>query len=329
MKNFLRASVLLCCVSMLPMIAQAAQTPRVVAESARTVEGGRAVEITVGQAELKSNINSIPIVVTQGGLAGALIGSMVQSGIESSRAKKAEAAITPVRDALIDFNADDLAVATTKTALAKIDWMQPTTFKFSKDASQADILAFLDSTDATQAAYFTYTYDLAPDFASVRVLVHVTFANKAQPENVSEPDARLKPKYLAYTGQITSVVMLPGAGTDINANAQKWAADKGKLARQGLTLAFSNAETLISRTLVLSDDDVKAMNGKDKPRQMLAGFPGRVQETAEGHNLLWSDGFVQVDSLPADAPAQTAVTDAPAPAAPPADASAPAPAAAQ
>lgn len=298
----------------------AAQTPRVVEPAVRAIDGGRDVEVTLGQAEIKSNTIPMGPVVVPGGLLGALVASAVEAKIESDRSKRAEAAILPVRDALTDVDADDLALTTTKNAMAKVEWLQANGYKFSKDASQAAQLTELDAAAAKQVAYVTYTYDLSPDFSSVRVITSINFVNKAQPQGQTKPEARLNPKYMAYTQSIISVVNLPNPGAQLEDNAKLWAADKGKLIHLGLTQAFQQTETLIARSLMLSDDDVKAMTAKDKARLTLAGFNGKVQDTNNGQTLMWSDGFVQVAALnqtPVEAtPAPVVAAAAPAPAAP-------------
>ncbi len=326
MKSFLRMSLILCGASLLPLSqAYASSPPVVVAESARTVAGGRSVEVTVGQAELKSNINNVTAVVpAAGGLLGALIVAGVAAKIEADRAKKAEIAITPLRDALSDFDADGLALSTTKGALDQVDWLKTDNVQFSKDSTPLGKSNFLDSGDAAQAAFFDYTYDLAPDFSSIRVNVSLEFANKASVG--SKPEARLNYNKLAYTQSITTVVPLPNMGTDINANAQAWTADHGRLARLALTTAFADIEKLIPRTLALTDADVKAMNGKDKTKQTLNGYFGRTQESDGSHTLLWGGGFIDVEALPPEAPRSVDVVES-TPTAPEAQAPADAPAA--
>ncbi len=132
----------------------------------------------------------------------------------------------------------------------------------------------------------------------MRVVAQVQFANKASTSD--KPENRLKYNKLAYVEAITSIVTLPNPGKDLDANAQLWAADNGKLALSALTLAFGNIEKLIPRTLALTDADVKTMNGKDKPNTFAGGFRGRLQETSTGHQLLWSNGFIEADTLPLD-----------------------------
>jgi hypothetical protein len=294
MKTFIRASMALLLVSAAPVAtAYAAATPSVVAETTRTVTGGRAVQVTVGQAEIKSDINPSNIAVYTG---GGLIGALVQASVDAERAKKAEAAITPLRDALAGFDADGLAQSATKTAIAGVDWLNTDAVRFSKDATPNGKSSALDSESAAQIAFFDYTYDVGPDFSTVRVVVSMSFASKALPSGSAKPEARLKPRALAYAQKVTSVITLPDASKDINVNAQRWAADDAKLARQAVTLAFENAEKLIPRTLALTAADLKAL--KTKSNFVAGGYQGRPVEQEGGHTLLWDGSFIQVDALP-------------------------------
>ena len=86
------AALMLC--AALP--AQAAPKPLkyVLSEAARPVAGGRAVQVSVGQAELGSNINStIGFAVAAGGMVGVLI----EAKVGADRAQRAQLGITPIR----------------------------------------------------------------------------------------------------------------------------------------------------------------------------------------------------------------------------------------
>ncbi len=138
----------------------------------------------------------------------------------------------------------------------------------------------LDSSGAIQVAFVEYSYDLSPDFSSLRVVAKLEFANKTGPAAAQKkPELRVSRKNLAYAQQITSIVSLPTPSEDITANASRWSAGGGKAARQALTTAFGEIEKLLPRTLALTAEDVKAMSGKDRPKGKAGGFAGRVQET--------------------------------------------------
>lgn len=264
----------------------------VLPESGRTVAGGRSVEVTVSQGEIKANAFSA--MAASGGMFGGLLGASV----DAANGKTAEERIGSVRDALLDFDADGLAIETTRRALGAVDWMQPADIKFSKDSTVLGEMGFLDGGEAAQAAFIGYTYEMAQDFSYVRVVATLQFANKALPANSTKPESRLQADKLAYMQTVICDVTLPKPGADGPQNAQLWAADDGKLVKQALTKAFADVEALMPRALALSDADVSAMNDAAKPVQKADGLSGRVVETADGHVLIWQNGYVQADRLP-------------------------------
>lgn len=273
----------------------AAGPPDVIAEQARSVAGDRVVQVLVAQAEIKSDINPSNIAVATG---GGLIGGLLAASQNASRTKKAEAAIEPIRASLADFDADGLALQTTKAGLAQAAWLKPTAISLGKDSSPSGKSALLDSSGASQVAFVEYSYDMSPDFSSVRVVAKLELANRQGPATAQgKPEARVSRKNLAYAQQITSIVSLPKPGGDKEANAALWNAEGGKAARQALTLAFGEIEKLLPRTLALTAAEVKLMAAKDKPKGNAGGFTGRIQETTPSSSLLWSGGFIKAQTL--------------------------------
>lgn len=276
--------------------ALAADPPNVLTEEARTVQGERAVQVLVAQAEIKSNINPSNIAVATG---GGLLGGLMAASQNASRTKKAEALIEPVREAMTDFDADRLAQDTTTAALAQVPWLQSAPISFSKDSSPVGKSGALDSIGASQVGFVEYTYDFSPDFADLRVVAKVDFANKALPAaSATKPESRVSRKNLAYSQQITTIVSLPTPVEEKALNAASWSADGGKAARDALTLAFAEMEKLLPRTLALTADDIAAMAAKTNPKGKAGGFAGRVQESATGETLLWGPGFIWQRTLP-------------------------------
>lgn len=259
------------------------------------VNGGRSLHVMVAQSELKSDINpSNAAVYTGGGLLGGLIGA----AMDSARAKKAEALITPVRTAVADVDADSLAIAAAKAGFAKADWNRTATeTSFSKDSSPTGKSAYLDSNPNAETAFVEYSYDLSPNFDAVRVIERIEVASKSAP--ASKPEKRLQPKYLVYSGSVASIITLPDAGKDKEANAARWAADNGKLTRAALTQAFNRLQDLTPRLLSMSAADKAALDGdKKNKRIMLEGYYGRPQAVSDGSTLLWTGaGFAQITPI--------------------------------
>lgn len=274
--------------------AVAAGPPNVVTEEARNAPA-RAVQVLVAQSEIKSNINPSNIAVATG---GGLLGGALAASQNASRTKKAEALIEPVREALSDFDADRLAQDTTAAALAQVPWLQGAAVSFSKDSSPVGKSSALDSLGASQIVFIEYTYDFSPDFADLRVVSKVEFANKAMPAAATKPEARVNRKNLAYAQQVTTIVSLPAPVDEKAGNAAQWGADGGRRAREALTLAFAEQAKLLPRTLALTADEVAAMGAKTNPKGNVGGFAGRVQTSATGETLLWGPGFIWQRTLP-------------------------------
>lgn len=286
------AAVLMLCAA-LP--AQAAPKPvkYVLQEAARPVAGGRAVRVSVGQAELGSNINST---LGFAMVAGGAVGVLIEAGVGADRAKRAQLGITPIRRGLMDFDADQLAIDSTKAALAAMPWLEGQEPAFSRDATLFGSSDFLTAAPTSQVAYFTYTYDMAPDFSSVNVSVGIAIANKEQAKK-GQPYTRLLDKNLVYGQRVSSVVRLANPTTPVE-NAQRWAANDGALAKKALALAFTEAGALIPRALTLTDADVARFNAAE--RKTIGVLGGKPMEEDAGGSLLFNPlpmGLIHVQTL--------------------------------
>ena len=256
------------------------------------VAGGRSMRVLVAQSEIKSDINlSNVAVATGGGMLGALVGAAV----DSARAKKAEVLITPVRTGMAGLDADAMAIDAAKAAFANAQWNTAAEPNFSKDSSPAGKSAYLDSNPNAETAFVEYTYDLSPTFDALRLVESIQVAAKTVP-SANKPEKRLNPKNLVYAGSVVSVVLLPDAANDKDANAARWAADNGKLARAALEQAFARLKATTPRLLALTAADQDALTRDKKNKWMFAGgYRGRPQPAADGATVLWTGGgFVHV-----------------------------------
>lgn len=285
------ATVLVVLLSVDP--ASAADRKNILPEAGRQVDGGRSVQVLVAQEEIKSDINKSNLAVAAG---GGLLMALIDAGVEAERAKKAEAAILPLRTALQGYDVDALAQETTQSVADQTTWLQPAATSFSRDSSVLAKSGVLDNSASSQVAFFEYAYDTSPDFSSLRVAVNIQFANKANLEG-KKPEARLQPKQLAYAQTITSVVSLPSPQGDADANVARWSADDGKLARKAIATGFDQLRILTPRALALADADAKSMSSRDKKNVVLGGFGGRLQEETPTGSLLFNGALVHVQTL--------------------------------
>ncbi|CAN7291844.1 hypothetical protein LJR164_001474 [Phenylobacterium sp. LjRoot164] len=262
-------------------------------EAARPVAGGRAVQVSVGQAELGSNINStLGFAMAAGGAVGVLI----EAKVGADRAQRAQLGITPIRRDLMDFDADQLAIDTTKVALAGMPWLEGQEPAFTRDATIFSKSDFLTAAPTSQAVYFTYVYDMAPDFSSVNVSVGIAVANKEQAKK-GAPYTRLIDKNLVYGQLVSSVVRLAAPTTPVE-NAQRWAANDSALTKKALALAFGEVGVLIPRALTLTDAEVTRVGAAE--RKTIGSLSGKPLEESAGGTLLFNPlptGLIHVQTL--------------------------------
>lgn len=261
------------------------------------VAGGRSLRVLVAQSEIKSDINLSNIAVATG---GGLLGGLIAAAVDSARAKKAEVLIAPVRTAMANVDADALSIETAKASFANTEWYRtaPET-NFSKDNSPAGKSAYLDASSNAQTAFVEYTYDLSPEFDALRIIAKIDVAAKDSALAKGKPEKRLSPKNLVYSRSVASVVLLPAASNDKDANAARWAADDAKLGRAALAQSFARLQVLMPRLLAMNSNEEEALSRDKKNKRIVAGgFLGRPQSAPSDTTLLWTGGgFVEVAPL--------------------------------
>lgn len=264
----------------------------VLVETARPVADTRTVHVLVGQEELKSDINPSQVVVATG---GGLLGALIDAGINAERAKKAEAAIQPLRAAMTGFDVDELAQASAKAAVEKLPWFQPGQMSFGRDVSQPGRIAVLDASQTAQVAFIEYVYDISPDFKGIRVSMTIQLANRVAPPKKS-PAWRLG-SGLVYSQTVTSVVELSNAAGDVDGNVAIWSADGAAKAKAALALAFQNVAVLAPRAFELTQAEVKRLNSKPFKTKTVSSFFGREIEADDSHILLFNGGFIHIQKI--------------------------------
>ena len=178
-------------------------------------------------------------------------------------------------------------------------WINSGPTSFGKDNSAAGESAILDKQNARQTLFIDYSYDLSPNFDSLRVIAQMLLANKELSAQASaknaKPTDRLKNNNLAYGRPIIAVVKLPNADHfNMSTNAASWSSNGGWIIKGALTKGFASIAALTPRTLALTDAEVKTMNSKSHQLSTVAGLIGRLVSGDLRDGLIWSDGFVSV-----------------------------------
>jgi len=276
-----------------PTAVRAADVPNVLAQRDRTIAGGRVVQVIVPQWQITTTIDIGRVAGDADSGGGGLLGAIVLSSMDDKRKAlsrasfdRAEATIAPLRKALQGFDLDALALATSKAALAKPAWFQPSSVELSKSRS-LDV----PTAESAQAAMITYRYETSPDFTQIRVIAEIELrlaGAKPGGKPVRDP---------SYRQQVSSIVLLREPSFEPAENVAKWSAGDGKLAKAALTSAFGRLEQLIPFALDLSESDLKAFTSKGREKAFAAGYYGPLIERRAdrpGETLIWKDGLVNV-----------------------------------
>jgi len=277
---------------------QAAAVPNAVAERDRAIPGGRAVEVIVPQTQIETTIDIGRVASAANNGGGGLLGMIIISSMDDTREVlsqssrgRAEAAIAPLRQALLGFDVNGLAVATTKAALAKPAWFQPASIDVTNDAAIQSRPEFLAKLKSPQVALVGYRYEASPDFTQIRVIADLQLGRVGAMKGGAPALTPL------YHQQVASIVQLRKPSFEPSENVGRWSADDGKLAKAALTSAFARLEQLIPFAVGLGDADVKSFAAKGREKAFAAGYYGPLVERnpeRPGKTLIWANGLVNV-----------------------------------
>jgi hypothetical protein len=172
------------------------------------------------------------------GASAGLLGALVDVSIDATRNKNAETAVTPLRDAMVDFDADTMLRDDLKASLSQIDWLHVSGARVVKDIVPATLdKAITDSKDAA-VLIVAADYHLSNDGAELDVVLSANmYAN-------SDGLASLKPKAgkpsksdisnAIYRNSVTFKATAPGATGERTQNIAAWSANNGAALRAAM-----------------------------------------------------------------------------------------------
>lgn len=271
--------------------------PAIVAALDRTISGGRDVRVSLPQSEIRVGVDVGRVAASMGGdsLMGALIiGELDRDRrevMEKEQDRAATAKAEPLRTVLKGVDVEALAMATTKSALSRVDWFQAQNVTLTKSEAPQMRADFINASTTPQVAVVDYGYEMSPDFSHLRVNVWISMARKGARRNAANQPI--------YTQNMSSVVQLKTRSYEHSENIKSWSADDGKLLKSALVAAFSQFERMIPYALGLSAEDAKALTAKDREKAYAAGLYGPLVERGNGQAddvLIWARGFINVQT---------------------------------
>lgn len=173
----------------------------------------------IQQSEIKPTIN-------YAGTSGGLIGAIISSSIDNAHLAKAEKTITPLRNALVDYDFDGPMLAAMQAQLPKVDWLHLTGMSLVKDTSDPNMGGLIAGASAPYTLVVMVDYHLSPDFDKLVVTAHAHLMPK--PTATRQPNAAPNSSNAIYDETVTYESTIPDGVVDDMEDKAKADAQAGK-----------------------------------------------------------------------------------------------------
>ena len=203
--------------------------------------------LVLSQQEIAAEINPSGVAAAGG---GGLLLALVDVAVNKSRAGDAEAAIAPIKNALLDYDfAKQLRVAL-EEELRRLAWINLQSLRTvsSPDAKKIDDAVAASAANAVLVIRMTYS--LTSDFSLVKVTAAVTGYPKT--EELSAIAKRARPDAnppLLYRNDFSVMNGMGLPKSDRPTAAKAWAENNGKAARDALGKAAADLAKRIAADL--------------------------------------------------------------------------------
>ncbi len=242
--------------SLLPLLAACGTVPPFapLPPDARDKIASTDVVVPIKQSEIYVFVPASNVSAAAG---GGLIAALIDAGVDAVRTKKAETAVTPLRDALVDYNFDDGFRDNLKDGLASLGWLHVDTVHVVKMVTSDSLDADLKGSKDAAVLFLTTDYNLDNDGNVLTVTLYATLFPNSDPLRSYVKGGTSKP-LTAMTNTIYHDTLvfrhpLDGATDNRDANIAKWAADKGAMMREALNDAGKRLGQKLAQDLGRSD----------------------------------------------------------------------------
>ena len=248
----------------------------------RAIEGGREVQILVGQEEIKPNINQSNIILTNHGLGNLF--DVAAVGAKSRRTRTAEKIVVPLQAALAGYDFDSFIEQQTTISLTSIDWLIPTKLGFTKKISVDSRSVSLNAAASREVVFIEYEYGMSFNFDAIELNCRVSIADKEVGRDL-KPIKQMRIEKMVYTQWHRVFVPLKNPSDEPEKNISRWSEDKAKLAIHALETALGHMQLMIKRGLTQSAQDQQTIEHGANIRKGV--YTGNLIEKFDGNTLLW------------------------------------------
>lgn len=229
--------------------------------------------VSVTQSEIKTDINRSNITAATG---GGLIFALIDAGVNTSRAKKAENRVTPLRDALVKYDLGKAFADALKTHFASVDWLKNSTVESRPLGAAGALAKQIQQSPADVVILADTDYRLSATFDSVTVTARVHLhPAKVAADAAVQKRGELPP--FIYFNSLSTTLPVPeiyGMGLSPEEAAGKAAANGGENVVRALNEGLAELAHMLTYDLEAPAPADKALyrppEGTDKRMLMLA-----------------------------------------------------------
>lgn len=218
---------------------------------------------------------------------GGLLPALIDVAVDTVRTDKAEAAVKPLRNALIDYSFDLSMQAQMKSALSQVAWLHVDDVRLSKDVSGQTLDRAIESARESAVIMASSDYQLSNDGDVLTVSMTAALYPNTDPLRAlrthSAKSSQSDPANAIYHNTLIFSYRLPAATTDRATNITLWSKDNGAPMRKALDASSAKLAWLLSQDLQSS------MTGTPVPAGDANGMIGRADNGTLRYtaNTLW------------------------------------------
>lgn len=207
---------------------------------ARSEISSSEVVVPIRQSEIYVFVPDSQIAAAGG---GGLLLALIDAGVNSVRTSKAETAVKPLRDAVVDFDFDAMMRDDLKDSLSHLDWLHVHDVHVVKDVTPKGFDNELVGSKDEAVLFTTMDYQLSNDASALTITLNAgLYANSdalraLRPGKASSPSAL---ENAIYRNTFRFDAPAPSPTIDRDQNIAEWSADHGAVLRAALKKGASD-----------------------------------------------------------------------------------------
>lgn len=250
------------------------------------------VAVPIQQSEIYVFVPQSQIAAAGG---GGLLLALIDAGVDSVRTSKAEDAVKPLRDAMVDYDFDGTLQSDLKTSLSQVSFVHPDSVHVVKAVNYDSFDGVIAASKDSAVLFTTTDYRLSNDANILDITMRAELIGNSADLRALKPwtaKHSSEPANALYRNQFTYEVHLIGATSDRPSNIAMLSADRGAALRKELQAGEARLAAMLAADLQRTDTDPPPV-GKEVTFTNASELPvvgNAVSGDADGSTVVLKDG---------------------------------------